>query len=62
MCREPCKWPYSGEADAATEMDRSIIANVDGSMRTPSIPSTVEEQEIKRLIFINDDRVFSIVP
>jgi len=43
-------------------MDRSTVANVDGNMRTPSIVGRVEEQEIKRLIFINDDCVLGIVP
>ena len=43
-------------------MDRSIVTNMDGNMRTPSIGGRVEEQEIKRLIFINGDRVLGIVP
>jgi hypothetical protein len=36
-------------------MDRSIVANVDGNMRTPGIVGRTKEQEIKRLILINGD-------
>jgi hypothetical protein len=43
-------------------MDRSIVTNVDSNMRTPSIVGRVEEQKIKRLIFINHDCVLGIVP
>jgi hypothetical protein len=43
-------------------MDRSIVANVDSNMRTPGIVGRTKEQEIKRLILINGDRVLGIVP
>jgi len=43
-------------------MDRLIIANVDRDMRSPGITSSIEEQEIKRLILVGRDRVFYVVP
>jgi hypothetical protein len=50
------------EADATTEVDCSLMTNVDRDMRTPGIASTIEEQEIERLICISHDRMLAIVP
>ncbi|MGY8678351.1 hypothetical protein Q2941_11090 [Bradyrhizobium sp. UFLA05-153] len=60
--REMRKRPYSRVAEPSAQMKCPIVTRVDGNMGAPGALIPVEEQKVERLILIDLDRMFCIVP